>query len=68
MPNITYCRANYVEVPQKNQQMAKKKCMASQMKDWYRVAIAAISDWPRLFHDANLLSGTAENRAVCLGL
>ncbi len=40
----------------------------SQTKDWHREAIAAISDWPRLFHDANLSSGTAENRAVCLGL
>ncbi len=38
------------------------------MKDWHREAIAVISDWPRLFHDANLSSGTAENRAVCLGL
>ncbi len=27
-----------------------------------------ISDWPRLFHDANLSSGTVGNRAVCLGL
>ncbi|MGL6081554.1 MAG: hypothetical protein ACRC4N_03485, partial [Gammaproteobacteria bacterium] len=25
-----------------------------------------ISDWPRLFHDANLSSGTAEIRAVGL--
>ncbi len=40
----------------------------SQMKNWHREAIAAISDWPRLFYEANLLSGTAENRAVCLGL
>ncbi len=23
--------------------------------------MAAISDWPRLFHDANLSSGTAED-------
>ncbi len=27
----------------------------------------AISDSPRLFHGDNLSSGTAENRAVCLG-
>ncbi len=40
----------------------------SQARDWHREAIVAISDWPRLFHDANLLSGTDENRAVCLGL
>ncbi len=40
----------------------------SQMKDWHREAIVATSDWLRLFHDANLLSGTAENHAVCLGL
>ncbi len=38
----------------------------SQMKDWHREAIAVISDWPRLFHDANRSSGTAKYRAVCL--
>ncbi len=27
-----------------------------------------ISDWPRLFHDANLLSGTTENRGSGLKL
>ncbi len=37
-------------------------------KDWHCEAITEISDWPRLFHDANLSSGTAENRAVCLEL
>ncbi len=41
---------------------------SSQMKDWHREAIVTISDWPRLFHDANLSSGTADNRAGCLGL
>ncbi len=40
----------------------------SQTKHWRREAIAAISDWPRLFHNANLSSGTAKNCAVCLGL
>ncbi len=38
------------------------------MKDWHREAIAVISDSPRLFHDANLSSGTADNHAVCLEL
>ncbi len=40
----------------------------SQMKHWHREAIVATFDWLRLFHDANLSSGTAENHAVCLGL
>ncbi len=34
----------------------------------HRETIAAISDWPQLFHDANLSSAIAENRAVYLGL
>ncbi len=39
-----------------------------QMKVWHCEAIVMISGGPRLFHDANLLSGKAENRAVCVGL
>ncbi len=35
---------------------------------WHREAIAVISDWPRMFHDVSLSSGTADNHAVCIGL
>ncbi len=46
----------------------KHDVLLSQEIDWHREAIAAFSDWPWLFHDANLSSGTAGNREVCLGL
>ncbi len=36
----------------------------SQMKDWHRETILAKQKSPQLFHDANLLPGTAENRPV----
>ncbi len=36
------------------------------MKHWHRETITGISDSPRLFHNANLPSETAENRVVCL--
>ncbi len=40
----------------------------SQMKDWYRETNVVNQKSPRLFHDASLSNGTAENRAVCPGL
>ncbi len=43
-------------------------CRLSQKKDWHRETIVANQKSPRLFHNACLSSGTAENRAVCLGL
>ncbi len=36
------------------------------MKDWHRET--TVANQLMLFHDANLSSGTAENRAVCFGL
>ncbi len=38
------------------------------MKDWHHETIVENQKSPRLFHEASLSSGTAENRAVYLGL